>query len=243
MNGWDALSGTSKVVAEPSWESLLLGEAPVPIQFQGAAPWQPTTDRGGVGMQVLTNMGPIQCLFHSAQEASTAVLWVSGAGGGFSGGGGLYSILSDELLEDGVSSLRLNYRKPNNFLHSMLDVLAGVYFLQDKGYLRVALVGHSFGGAVVVAAAPLSDAVVTVVGLASQTYGAKHAYLAAPKPLLLVHGEDDDRLSPRCSVLINEIAKEPKKLVLYPGAGHNLRECRDELHPLLKNWLLEKLAG
>jgi hypothetical protein len=31
--------------------------------------------------------------------------------------------------------------------------------------------------------------------------------------------------------------------VLYPGAGHNLRECRDELHPLLKSWLLEKLEG
>jgi len=230
------------VVAEPSWESLLEG-TPIPIQFQGVEPWQPPEDRGGTGMLVLTDMGPIQCLFHSAQEATTAVLWVSGAYGGFSGGSGLYSILSDELLEDNVSSLRLSYRKPNSLMHSMLDVLAGVYFLQDQGYQRVALVGHSFGGAVVIAAAPLSDAVVTVVGLASQTHGAKYAYMVSPRPLLLVHGEDDDRLSPRCSILINEIAKEPKKLMLYPGAGHNLRECRDELVPVVKTWLLDKLGG
>jgi pimeloyl-ACP methyl ester carboxylesterase len=194
-------------------------------------------------MQVLTNMGPIQCLFHSAPESTSAVLWVSGALGGFSGGGGLYSILSEALLEDSISSLRLNYRKPNNILHSILDVLAGVYFLQAQGYRRVALVGHSFGGAVVIAAAPLSDAVVTVVGLASQTYGTKYAHMVSPRPLLLVHGEADDRLSPRCSVLINDIAEEPKKLILYPGAGHNLRECRDELHPVVKTWLLEKLEG
>lgn len=230
------------MVAEPSWESLLEG-TPAPIQFQGAAPWQPPEDRGGVGMQVLTNMGPISCLFHHAEGATKAVLWVSGAYGGFSGGGGLYSILSDELVKDGVSSLRLSYRRPNNFLHSMLDVLAGVCFLQGQGYRRVALVGHSFGGAVVIAAAPLSDAVVTVVGLASQTYGAKYAYLVSPRPLLLVHGMEDDRLSYRCSELIDHIAEEPKKLVLYPGAGHNLRECREQLHPLLKSWLLEKLEG
>jgi pimeloyl-ACP methyl ester carboxylesterase len=146
-------------------------------------------------------------------------------------------------MEDSVSSLRLSYRKPNEFLHCMLDVLAGVYFLQDKGYERVALVGHSFGGAVVIAAAPLSDAVVTVVGLASQTYGAQFANKVSPRPLLLVHGEDDTRLGPHCSKFINDIAEEPKKLVLYPGAGHGLRECRDELHPLLKNWLLDNLAG
>ncbi len=34
---------------------------------------------------------------------------------------------------------------------------------------------------------------------------------------------------------------EPKELVLYPGAGHGLRECKDELHALLKRLLVEKL--
>jgi fermentation-respiration switch protein FrsA (DUF1100 family) len=146
-------------------------------------------------------------------------------------------------MEEGITSLRLSYRRPDSFMHSMVDVLAGVSYLQDQGYQRVALVGHSLGGAVVVAAGALSDAVVTVVGLASQTYGAQYPHLLAPRPILLVHGEDDTNLGPYCSKLIYELSEEPKELVLYPGAGHSLRECREELHPLLKTWLVEKLKG
>ena len=140
-------------------------------------------------------------------------------------GAGLYSILSDELIEDGISSLRLHYRKPNNLPHSH-DGRARGSELPGKQGLSAGGPGGAipFGGAVVIAAAPMSDTVVTVVGLASQTYGAKYAHMVSPRPLLLVHGQEDDRLSPRCSILINEIAKEPKRLELYQGAGHNLRE-------------------
>ena len=168
------------MVSEPSWESLLEG-TPVPIEYKGVAPWRLPEATGGSGILVRTNLGPIRCMYHRAEGATQGIIWVSGAAGGFSGGGGLYPILSDELIEDGVSSLRLSYRKPNNFLHCMMDILAGVSFLQDKGHERVALVGHSFGGAVVIAAAPLSEAVVTVVGLASQTYGAQYANSGDPK--------------------------------------------------------------
>ena len=227
------------MVFDTAWESLVLGQTPVAIRNEGSGTWQPQEDRGGTGLEIHTNLGPIRCLYHPAPSATRAALWVSGAYGGFSGGGGLYSILSDELIEDGISSLRLDYRHPNNLHQSILDVLAGVGFLREQGCDRVALVGHSFGGAVVIAAAPLSDVVSTVVGLASQTHGARYAHLVSPRPLLLAHGEDDERLSARCSILINEWAREPKRLILYPGTGHNLRECRDELHPVLKGWLLE----
>ena len=227
------------MVLDATWEGLVLGRTPVAIGYEGSRPWQPPEDRGGTGIEVLTNLGPIRCLYHEAPSAERAVVWVSGAYGGFSGGGGLYSILSDELIADGLSSLRLDYRHPNILHHSIMDVLAGVDFLRAQGCERVALVGHSFGGAVVIAAAPLADAVATVVGLASQTHGARYAHLVSPRPLLLAHGEDDERLTPRCSILINEWAREPKRLILYPRTGHNLRECRDKLHPVLKSWLLD----
>ena len=231
------------MVNEPTWEGILLDGVPVPIQFNGVAPWRMPEARGGTGILLRTNMGTIRCLLHQVEETDMAVIWVAGASGGFNGGGGLYPILSDELMEEGITSLRLSYRRPDSFMNSMVDVLAGVSYLQDLGYKRVALVGHSLGGAVVVAAGALSDAVVTVVGLASQTYGAQYPHLLAPRPILLVHGEDDTRLGPYCSKLIYELSEEPKELVLYPGAGHSLRECREELHPLLKTWLMEKLRG
>ncbi|MBF8266534.1 MAG: phospholipase/carboxylesterase [Dehalococcoidia bacterium] len=230
------------MVAELTWEDLLAG-ATLPIQFRGAAPWLLPEANGGTGVLLRTNMGSIRCLFHRAAEATRAVLWVAGVGGGFNGGGGLYPLLSDELTEEGISSLRLSYRKSNSFLDCVLDVVAGVHFLQERGHSRVALVGHSLGGAVVIAAAPLCDAVATVVGLASQTYGAHYVSLVSPRPLLLVHGEADTRLGPHCSQQIFQMAREPKELVLYPGAGHSLRECREQLHPLLKTWLADKLRG
>ena len=91
------------------------------------------------------------------------------------------------------------------------------------------------------AAAPIFESVKAVVSLASQTYGVQYVSLVSPRPILLVHGEDDTRLGPERSKLIYDTAKEPKQLVLYPGASHSLVECRDQLHPLLRSWLLDKL--
>ena len=106
---------------------------------------------------------------------------------------------------------------------------------------RIALVGHSFGGAVVVTAGALSPMVKAVVTLSTQNYGATGSARLAPRPLLLVHGEADYRLSYHCSEQVYELAQEPKELVIIPGAGHGLRECRDQLHDLLKGWLVEQL--
>ena len=90
----------------------------------------------------------------------------------------IYATLSDELLTDGITSLRVDYRQPRVLMESVMDTLAGVSFLKGLGYSSVALVGHSFGGAVVITAGPLSDEVTAVVALSSQTYG-RQARIAA----------------------------------------------------------------
>jgi hypothetical protein len=41
---------------------------------------------------------------------------------------------------------------------------------------------------------------------------------------------------------IYQWADEPKELVFYPGAEHGLRECKGELHALLRRWIPEKLG-
>jgi dienelactone hydrolase len=150
--------------------------------------------------------------------------------------------LAEAFSAQGLTSLRLHYRNPGVYVESVLDVRAGLEFLKDRGCSRVVLVGHSFGGAVVIAAGTLTDQVVAVVSLSPQTYGAQGAVYVAPRPLLLVHGLADTRLPPSCARQIYQWADEPKELVFYPGAEHGLRECKGELYALLHRWIPEKLG-
>jgi len=181
-------------------------------------------------------------MFHPA-EGKSGVIWVSGALGGFDGPSfGIFANLSWELTDKGISSLRLNYRFPGKFEECVRDVLVGVDFLEKSGVDRVALVGHSFGGAVVIEAGTMSPCVRAVVGLSSQTYGAHRVAELSPRPLLLVHGERDRNLPAQCSRHIYRWAREPKELVIYPGNGHFLREAHQELRQLLKGWLVDKLG-
>ena len=99
------------------------------------------------------------------------------------------------------------------------------------------VVGHSFGGAVVIAAASVSRHVAGVVSLSPQTYGANMAGLVSPRPMLIVHGKADTRLPYSCGMQVFEWANEPKQLVLYEGAEHRLEECREELGALLTQWI------
>ena len=190
-----------------------------------------------------TSRGSILGIFHPHEGTDGAVVWLSGAAGGFDGpAAGLYADLARDLAGRGVTSLRLNYRRPGELGECALDALAGVSMLKGLGARRVALVGHSFGGAVVIMAGALSPEVAAVAALSSQTYGATGAAKLAPRPLLLIHGEDDTRLPAACSQQIYDWALEPKELVLYPGAGHSLRESGDELRTTLATWLLRHVG-
>ena len=197
---------------------------------------------GKVGVTITTNSGSIKGILHPA-DGDTGVIWVSGALGGLDGPSfGIFETLSEDLVSDGITSFRLDYRYPGDLEPCIADVLAGVYALGTKGIERVALVGHSFGGAVVIQAGIQSTRVKAVVGISSQTYGAQRADQLAPKPLLLIHGERDRNLSVECSHLIYRWAGEPKELVIYKNNGHFLRECHDELRELLRGWLVRKLV-
>ncbi|GBD10876.1 hypothetical protein HRbin23_00526 [bacterium HR23] len=210
----------------------------VGFNFRPAPP-----EQGGYGLILQTTRGEIFGIYHPVPGAQEGVLWVWGVRGGVDGpANGCYRILAQELArEHRIASLRLDYRWPGVLHECVLDALAGLTFLKGMGIKRAALVGHSFGGAVVIASAPFSDISACVVALSTQTYGAHGAGGVSPRPLLLVHGEEDTHLPPSCSRMVYGWAREPKELVLLPGAGHSLRECADVLLPLLKGWLLRHL--
>jgi alpha/beta superfamily hydrolase len=157
----------------------------------------------GEGVLLRTDRGDIQAIMHQSPEAQHGVIWVGGARGGFGGPGkGAYARLAEGLRREQIASLRMNYRHPNVLPECALDILAGVAYLQHGGYQPVILVGHSFGGAVVIAAGAVTNHVAGVVALAPQTYGAHLAGQLAPRPLLVVHGKADTRLPYTCGVQI-----------------------------------------
>ena len=193
-----------------------------------------------------TARGVVDARFDEAPGATAAVLLVGGGDGGFDGPAeALYPALAADLVARGVSALRVDFRIhrfPNDVDESVHDALAGLDWLAGRGYARVALVGHSFGGAVVIEAGVRSAHVVAVATLSTQTAGAEHVALLAPKPLLLVHGTADVRLPPHCSVLLHRMAGEPKELLLIEGATHSLRQAREQLRARLLDWLCAALA-
>ena len=107
----------------------------------------------GEGVMLLTDRGDIQAIRHLAPEAQHAVIWVGGARGGFGGPGqGAYARLAEGLRQKQISSLRMSYRYPNVLHECALDILAGITYLPAGRRAPVVLVGHSFGGAVVITA-------------------------------------------------------------------------------------------
>ena len=196
---------------------------------------------GAIRLQLQTNRGNIEAVFHAVEGGSGAVVCVGGAMGGIGGPADkLYARLPELLAPFAISVLRIDYRTPNNFEECVLDVLAGCSFLNGIGASDVVLVGHSFGAAVVIKAGELAPIVRAVASLSPQLYGTREVE-SLGKPLLLVHGMADTILSHEASEDIFRRALEPKRMVLYADAGHSLIQAKDELDALLVGWLPDHL--
>ena len=185
----------------------------------------------------------LEALELAVHDARAAVVWSFGAGGGFHGpAGGLYDRLGEALAADRIGSIQVAYRRPADLAPCVADVLAAVAAVVQAGPIPVALVGHSFGGAVVIRAALASAAVSAVAALSSQLHGTEGVAALAPRPLFLLHGTDDEILPVGCSEDLYRRAGEPKRLV-RPRCRHGLDECRDEVDRELGGWLREQLLG
>lgn len=190
-------------------------------------------------VSLVTGAGTVACRFHApAGGGDAAVLWVFGSGGGLGGpAGGVYTRLGGRLRGADVASLELDYRRPGRLAECVADVTLGIAWLLEQGRPRVVLVGHSFGGAVVIAAGAASNTVVAVAALSSQAAGTGAVGALSPRPVLFAHGTADEILPDACSRDLCARAGEPKHLVLYPGCRHGLDECRDKLDRDLTAWL------
>jgi pimeloyl-ACP methyl ester carboxylesterase len=194
-------------------------------------------------LALISTRGEIHGVFHPVEGGTGAVICVGGALGGIDGPARkLYQRLPGLLRPHGLSVLRLDYRRPNEFDECVLEALAGCSFLLGIGASDLAIVGHSFGGAVAIRAGGLSPAIRGVVALSSQTYGTQEV-ADLGKPLLLVHGTGDAILSYAASEDIYARARDPKQIVLLEEDDHGFSRAPTLVGELVAGWLAARLAG
>jgi len=194
----------------------------------------------GEYLTINTDQGSIDCLYIANGRKNDAVIWA----GSWSGENRISPIARNTallLLAKGINSLIIKYRKSRELPSSSMDTEAGVLFLENQGHSRISLVGHSFSGAVVITTGPLRKSIASVVALASQTYGARSARELSPRPLLLIHGTNDERLDVYCSEQIYSWAKQPKELLILEGSSHSLKEHLEIVVAKLENWIPQSL--
>ncbi len=214
---------------------------------------EPQAGAAVVELQIPSAAGEIAARWHppaptTHDTTQAAVLCVGGFDGGFDGPAeGIYADLAVSAPQRGIGVLRLDFRiktSPGPIDDGTADALAGIDWLRSQGVDRVALIGHSYGGAIVIRAAARSADVVAVCALSTQTAGIEplDVQSLAPRPLLLVHGAADWRLPPRLSEWVYSIAGAGRELQILKGATHSLRQQRDALWELLNDWLDRTLA-
>jgi alpha/beta superfamily hydrolase len=191
--------------------------------------------------------GSVRAIFHPPAEGKPVVLMVGGFDGGFDGpADAIFPTLAEDIGERGIGTLRIDFIdrfSPGIVRNGAADVKAGIEELKQRGVQRFGLVGHSFGAAVMISVAVDTPEVETVVSLSAQTAGAQRVSEVAPRPILFIHGLDDIRLPPDCSRMLYSMSGEPKELILLEGARHSLRQSREQVRELVRDWLLEKLGG
>jgi len=156
----------------------------------------------------------------------------------------LYPRLAQDLPNHRISALRVQYRNPKDLVESAIDTVLGLRYLESQNVSAFGLVGHSLGGAAVIQAAANVPAARAVVAISTQTTGTEPvAGLAGRAAILLLHGDNDPVLPHGASEDVYRRAGEPKRLIIYEGAGHTLDEAAESLYIEVKAWLLKHLPG
>jgi hypothetical protein len=195
-------------------------------------------------LEVFTLHGLLTVLWHGPRHASAAVLMFGGAMGGLLGpADGLYHDLGVRLAEQGIGTLRIGYRRPNDLERCTLDVVAVADLAARAGARRFVTVGHSFGGAIAVRAGiMLGDHSAGVVTLATQSAGCEMAAALGDTPLLLFHGDRDELLPVMASEVVHSLAGGNGELVVLPNTGHLLTQAGDVLRERLLEWIPARLT-
>jgi uncharacterized protein len=195
-------------------------------------------------LEIYTMRGLLTILWHGPVDAERVVVMGGGAMGGLLGpAGGLYQDLATTFAAQGVGTMRVGYRKPNDLVRCVHDLAAAADLASRAGGRRFVTVGHSFGGAVAVQAGMvLGEHCAGIVTLSTQSAGCEDAgALGEDVPVLLLHGDRDELLPPDTSHTVRMLIGHGDVEILA-GSGHLLSEAADQVRSRLASWIPEQLG-
>jgi dienelactone hydrolase len=192
-------------------------------------------------IEIYTFGGLLTLLWHGDPTAEWVVVMGGGGMGGLLGpAGGLYHDLGLNFAEQGIGTIRVGYRKPNDLGKCVHDLAAAADIASRAGARHFITVGHSFGGAVALQTAiVMGEHCCGVVTLATQSAGCEEGAALGDTPLLLIHGDQDEILPPDTSAVVRSLVGHGELLIL-PGTAHLMSEAHDELRTRLGEWIPDR---
>lgn len=189
-----------------------------------------------------TSNGLVEARWYEAAKGAPAVLWLGDSVGGFdSPANGLFDRLAERLVGQGASSLRVQYRQPADPIQVGLDALVAAYLLKRFEVPRVVVVAWGLGAVGALEAARRFETIGAVALLAPRGMAAKAA-AGLDRPLLVLHGTGDRVAPTQASRDLLARAGEPKRIVYYPDADHDLASVATEAEAELIAWLERQLG-
>lgn len=194
-------------------------------------------------VEVYTMDGLLRVWWFGVPGAADVALMCGGAMGGMLGpGDALYLYLARHLADIGSAAMIVDYRRPGDLVRCVLDVCAAADLAQRNGAKRFGLLGHSFGGAVVISAAARFPALAAgIITFATQSGGCEQAGQTRGVPLLLLHGERDRILGPENSLMVQSLAGHGEVRMLA-DTDHLMAESASEIAEISRTWLTDRFA-
>jgi hypothetical protein len=204
-----------------------------------------TLEGGYYPLLLETNRGKVEGHYYPALNAQRGAIFIPGADNGWEeAANGLYPRLCKELPGEGIACLIMHYRNVDDPMECILDVVAGIRYLESQDVSSVALMGHSRGGMIVIYTAVAMPAVRTVVTLATEGVESELVKRLGPRcSILLIHGMSDRIISYQTSEKLYQAAHEPKRLIIYKANDHLLDRAADEVHQEVHSWIVQQLEG
>jgi pimeloyl-ACP methyl ester carboxylesterase len=173
------------------------------------------------------------------------IVFVTGVDGGFEEPvDGIYQRLASHFARFRTASVFVKYREPGELVASVKDAIAAADWLKRKGIRSIAMVGWSFGGAVITHSAVRVPEVKTLVGLAAQSKDTEAVQKFSFQSLLLIHDYDDENV-PYSAVgqILTELPAGIRAMHrAVSGSDHHLSGMRETVDPIAMNWLAEELG-